>query len=108
MEAHGEDLRAETGDAKQAEQVKRDYHRAKLTPRQRVLARFAEFLTSTPSKVRPRHLAELRKQGLNNRNILDAVQVISYFNYINRVAYALGIDPEPEMLPALKRWKKRG
>ncbi len=107
MQAHGEDLRAETGDAKLAEQVKRNYRRAKLTPRQKALARFAEFLTRTPSKVRPRHLAELRKQGLNDRDILDAVQVISYFNYINRIADALGIDPEPEMLPALKRWKKR-
>ena len=108
MEAHGEDLRAETGDAKLAEQVKRDYRRAKLTPRQKALARFAEFVTRTPSQVRPRHLAELRKRGLNDRDILDAVQVISYFNYINRIADALGIDPEPEMLPALKHWKKRG
>jgi len=40
----------------------------------------------------------LRKHGLTDRDILDAVQVISYFNYINRVADALGIDPEPEML----------
>ena len=29
--------------------------------------------------------------------IHDAVQVISYFNYINRVADGLGTDPEPEM-----------
>ena len=108
MEAHGEDLRAETGDAKLAEQVKRDYRRARLTPRQKALARFAEFVTRTPSKVRPRHLAELRKHGLNDRDILDAAQVIAYFNYINRIADTLGIDPEPEMVPALKRWKRRG
>jgi uncharacterized peroxidase-related enzyme len=107
VEAHGEDLRVETGDAKLAEQVKRNYRRAKLAPRQKALARFAEFVTRTPSKIRPRHLAELRQQGLNDRDILDAVQVIAYFNYINRIADALGIDPEPEMLLALKRWKKR-
>lgn len=40
----------------------------------------------------------LRAVGLTDRDILDAVEVISYFNYINRVADALGIDPEPEML----------
>lgn len=40
----------------------------------------------------------LRASGLTDRDILDAVEVISYFNYINRVADALGIDPEPEML----------
>jgi alkylhydroperoxidase family enzyme len=27
--------------------------------------------------------------------IVDAVQVAAYFNYINRVADALGVDPEP-------------
>jgi hypothetical protein len=32
------------------------------------------------------------------------VQVIAYFNYINRVADALGVDPEPEMSEAHKRW----
>ena len=42
-------------------------------------------------------LAPLRAAGLTDRDILDAVEVIAYFNYINRVADALGIDLEPEM-----------
>jgi alkylhydroperoxidase family enzyme len=54
-------------------------------------------VTRTPACVRRRHVETLRKYGLTDRDILDAVQVISYFNYINRVADALGIDPEPEM-----------
>lgn len=64
------------------------------------------LVTRRPSSASPRHLAALRKQGLTNRDILDAVQVIGYFNYINRVADALGVDPEPEMIPALKRRKR--
>jgi uncharacterized protein YciW len=48
----------------------------------------------------------LRECGLSDRDILDAVEVISYFNYINRVADALGIDPEPEMREAFKHWGK--
>ncbi len=103
MEAHGEDLRAASGDAKLAQQVKRDYRRARLLPRQRVLAGFAVKVTRRPASVRPCDLAALRKHGLSDRDILDAVQVISYFNYINRVADALGIDPEPEMPVPLKR-----
>ena len=31
--------------------------------------------------------------------IHDAVQVIAYFNYINRVADALGVDPEEFVRP---------
>ena len=41
-------------------------------------------------------LQPLRAAGLTDRGILDLVEVASYFNYINRVADALGIDPEPE------------
>ncbi|MBI4166887.1 MAG: peroxidase-related enzyme [Acidobacteria bacterium] len=105
MEAHGEDLRVESGDAKLAQQVKRDYRRARLTPRQKTLANFAVKATRKPSSVRPGDLAALRKHGLSDRDILDAVQVIAYFNYINRIADALGVDQEPEMLPALNRRK---
>jgi len=47
--------------------------------------------------VTPADLDKLRATGLSDRGILDAVQVISYFNYINRVADGLGVDPEPEM-----------
>ena len=37
----------------------------------------------------------LRDEGLNDVAIHDATQVISYFNYINRIADALGVEPEP-------------
>ena len=39
---------------------------------------------------------ELRAYGLDDAAISDAIQVIAYFNYINRVAEAVGTDPEPE------------
>lgn len=47
--------------------------------------------------MRREDLDVLRAHRLNDKDILDAVEVISYFNYINRVADALGIDPEPGM-----------
>lgn len=75
----------------------RNYRQAALTPRQAALCRFAELVTRTPSASNAREIEALREQGLNDRDILDAVQIIAYFNYINRVADALGVDPEPEM-----------
>lgn len=36
----------------------------------------------------------LRSRGFDDRAIHDLVQVVSYFNYINRVADGLGTDPE--------------
>lgn len=44
----------------------------------------------------------LRRQGLSDRAIHDATQVVSYFNYINRVADGLGIDAEP----GVKAWER--
>ncbi len=76
-------------------------------PRGKALAKFAELVTRTPSAVRSQDLETLRRHGLSDRDILDAVEVISYFNYINRVADALGIDPEPEMREAWERAQKQ-
>ena len=41
----------------------------------------------------------LRAHSLDDEAIHDAIQVISYFNYINRVAEAVGTDSEPEWEP---------
>ncbi len=88
----------ETGDAALAEAVKRDYRTARLSARQRAISEYAEKLTRTPGGMAAADLEKLRAAGLSDRAILDAVQVVAYFNYINRVADGLGVDPEPEML----------
>lgn len=41
-----------------------------------------------------REIGEMRDVGWSDRAIHDAVQVCSYFNYINRIADALGVEPE--------------
>jgi alkylhydroperoxidase family enzyme len=38
----------------------------------------------------------LREQGLDDSAISDAIQVVSYFNYVTRVADGVGIEDEPE------------
>jgi alkylhydroperoxidase family enzyme len=42
-------------------------------------------------------VAALRGAGFDDRGIHDAIQVVAYFNYINRVADAVHVDLEPEM-----------
>jgi alkylhydroperoxidase family enzyme len=41
----------------------------------------------------------LRALGLDDRAISDATQIIGYFNYINRVADALGVELETFVRP---------
>ena len=39
----------------------------------------------------------LREMGWNDDAIHDATQIISYFNYINRIADALDVDLEADV-----------
>ena len=68
-----------------------------MTPRERALCAFAEKLTRTPGRMTPEDLDTLREVGLDEPAILDAVHVVGYFNHINRVADALGVDSEEWM-----------
>jgi len=72
-----------------------DYQNADLEPAVTALLDFAVKLTRTPGEMAESDVATLRTHGWDDRAIHDAVQVIAYFNYINRVAEGLGIDPEP-------------
>jgi len=63
-------------------------------------------LTATPQRIGAGDLAPLRASGLTDTDIHDLVQVIAYFNYITRIADALGTDPEPEM-PGKPGWADR-
>jgi uncharacterized peroxidase-related enzyme len=79
------------------ERIKSDWRSAELTPQDAALCAFAEKLTRTPAKATKKDVEKLRAQGLSDRAIHDAAQVIGYFNYIIRISDGLGVDPEPEM-----------
>ena len=49
-----------------------------------------------PSTVGADDAEALRTHGLDDAAIHDTIQVIAYFNYINRVAEGVGTDTEPE------------
>ena len=49
-----------------------------------------------PSDVGGDDADALRAHGLDDATISDAIQVVSYFNYINRVAEGVGTDAEPD------------
>ena len=62
----------------------------------RALCDFAVKLTREPAAMTRADADALRAAGWDDVAIHDAIQVIAYFNYINRVAEAVGIGPEPE------------
>ena len=64
-----------------------------------MLCDYARKLTLTPTTVGAADADALRAHGLDDAAIHDAIQVVAYFNYINRVAEAVGTDAEPEWTP---------
>jgi uncharacterized peroxidase-related enzyme len=75
--------------------VARDWRTAALGAADRALCAFAQKLTKEPGAMAAADVAALRAAGFDDAAIHDAAQVIAYFNYINRVADGLGVDPEP-------------
>jgi alkylhydroperoxidase family enzyme len=60
----------------------------------RTLLLFSERVTREPSKMAPEEIEHLREMGISDAAILEAVHVISLFNYLDRMADALGTPVE--------------
>lgn len=95
MDAHWHDLRAEV-DHGLADRVREDWRSAGLDRATVALLAYAEKLTLSPASSCAGDVARLRDVGWDDRAIHDAAQVVAYFNYINRLADGLGVDPEPD------------
>jgi uncharacterized peroxidase-related enzyme len=96
MASHSEFLReASRADATAdaiADGVRTDYRRAPLSARERAMLDYAVKLTRTPSEMRESDVRNLRAAGFDDLGILHIVLLASWFNYITRVADALGIE----------------
>jgi uncharacterized peroxidase-related enzyme len=76
-----------------------DWCDAGLSKADQALCEYAEKLTMTPAKMSQVDIQRLRDEGLEDAAIHNAIQVISYFNYINRIADAIHVDLDPGMPP---------
>jgi uncharacterized peroxidase-related enzyme len=76
--------------------LRRDYTQANLSDPDRAMLDFAVRLTKAAYQLGPADLDRLRAAGFDDRGILQITLIASWFNYINRVADALGVGkPDP-------------
>jgi uncharacterized peroxidase-related enzyme len=78
-----------------ARDVARDYREANLAARDRVLLDAAVALTCEPAERRAEDVERLREYGFDDPAVVKAVALAAYYNFANRVACALGVEPEP-------------
>ena len=84
-----------TLDEELVEAIRRDYRTAPIDERDRVMLEFVEQLTRDATRITPSHHERLRAAGFDDRGILQITLIAAWFNYINRVADALGVGLEP-------------
>ncbi|MBZ5658636.1 MAG: peroxidase [Acidobacteriia bacterium] len=77
------------------EALEHDYTTAPITPEERVMVDYVVKLTKDATKVWKDDHEELRAAGFDDQAILQITLIASWFNYINRVADALGVGREP-------------
>lgn len=58
------------------------------------LMRYARKLTLEPGKMTEADVQDLKKNGINDGEILEANQIIGYFNYVNRLLNGLGVTTD--------------
>lgn len=74
------------------QQIKGDWRKADLDDKTRAMLTLSEKITADASQIKARDLEPLRKVGLSDKEILDVVLIASFFNYMDRLADALGVE----------------
>jgi len=76
------------------EALQADYTTAPITEQDRVMLDYVVQLTKDATRITPAYHERMRAVGFDDRAILQITLIASWFNYINRVADALGVGRE--------------
>ncbi len=78
-------------DEKFVKQLETGYTKAELSAQDRAMLDYVVKVTKDATQVSPRDHEGLRAAGFDDKAILPITLIASWFNYINRVADALGV-----------------
>jgi len=76
------------------EALQRDYRTAPISEQDRVMLDYVVKLTRDATQCSPADHERLRASGFDDKGILQITLIASWFNYINKVADALGVGRE--------------
>ena len=68
-----------------------DYKSAPISEQNRVMLDYVVQITKDATRISPKDHERLRAVGFDDKGILQITLIASWFNYINRVADALGV-----------------
>jgi uncharacterized peroxidase-related enzyme len=82
--------------------LRRDYRQAAISQQDRVMLEYVVKLTKDATQCSREDHARLREVGFDDRGILQITLIAAWFNYINRVADALGVGRDWEIDELIK------
>jgi uncharacterized peroxidase-related enzyme len=71
--------------------LEEDYKTAPISEQERVMLDYVVQVTRDATRISPADHERLRSVGFDDKGILQITLIASWFNYINRVADALGV-----------------
>ena len=90
---HAEAVQHYWKDESKVNQLKDDYTQVDLSAVDLELCYLAWNMTKTPNWTeKESRIEKLKSLGLEDRAVLDAMLVISYFNFVNRMVLGLGVE----------------
>jgi uncharacterized peroxidase-related enzyme len=100
---HGEALNHYWKNRKRIDKLRSNYNQVDLNNVDKRLCKLARKLTLNPNTIdESTHIDPLKNMGLSDRAILDAVLVISYFNFVNRIVQGLGVETDEKEVQGYK------
>ena len=94
--AHGAILRIYEKKPLLADQVAVNYRKADITHRQRTMLDFAMKVSLESHTLSEADFAPLRAAGFTDEDAWDIASIAAFFSMSNKLANALGINPNPE------------
>jgi len=71
--------------------LEEDYRTAPISEQEKVMLDYVVQVTRDATRISPADHERLRSVGFDDKGILQITLIASWFNYINRVADALGV-----------------
>jgi uncharacterized peroxidase-related enzyme len=99
---HAEALKHYWKDDNKVEGFTKNFESIQLSGPVMIILQYAKKLTLNPDSVTENDIAELRKAGYEDKEILEINLIVSYFNFVNRIANGLGVSYSSDEMAGFK------
>jgi uncharacterized peroxidase-related enzyme len=99
---HAEALNFYWKDEQKLKNFTENFRVVEVEEKKRLLLEYAEQLTVSPNKITQDDIDKIKASGWTDEDILLVNLIVSYFNFVNRIALGLGVEFSEEEVKGYK------